>query len=764
MRSLPLMAAAAAAALLHASASARADARATDAPVAAAPAMAAAPTEAAPAPVVSLTSPLSPSDGPRTAGIHPAAVELRSDERAWRALPDAGQCRIESLPVAPGMTVDVDVHRANPTLDARIVGAELRTDGSVIERELPPSSASIWIGQVAGEAGSSVVLSRSAHFTYGYVEWSGGTAFISSGRVGSGLPTVAFRAQDVGDDALRWAGRECIVLAPPDGGAAPEGGVAGAQPCRQARIGIETDTEFLSLFGGNAQAATDYVATLFAAANFIYARDLALHPNLVFLRLWTSGSDPWTTNTSSAALPEFRDYWQGTMSQLSRATAHMLSGRGLGGGIAWLGSVCGSYSYAVSGNLGGSFPYPVADNSGQNWDLMVFSHELGHNLGSPHTHSETPIADGCGLDPRDCTVATAGQATIMSYCHLCPGGIANMRMRFHEYSVESMEGFLGGTGCDLTGPTEPPLSMADRLTLLQPATLDLDVLANDLPFNCEAVSIASLISTSPDMALELLPGAGPEGRDLVRATVTGHPGTTHRGSYRIRDTSAWWSQPTDITVDVLLPRQPENPSGDVPGLQSRFYVLQDPDVLPDLASMTPYLTSSAARLDYPSTGGNFADSGRADNVGALYTGWISIPSAGWWTLYTDSDDGSKLWIGDQLVVVNDGLHGMREIGGQILLAPGRHAITVGFFERGGGAGLRVSWQGPGTPKGIVPAVAWSQGGSFSWTDINRDGSINALDIAALLAAWGSWGGPADVTRNGTVDGTDLAAVLAAWTG
>ena len=48
--------------------------------------------------------------------------------------------------------------------------------------------------------------------------------------------------------------------------------------------------------------------------------------------------------------------------------------------------------------------------------------------------------------------------------------------------------------------------------------------------------------------------------------------------------------------------------------------------------------------------------------------------------------GSKLWIGPQLVVENDGLHGMQERTGSIGLQAGKHAITIGFFERGGGAG------------------------------------------------------------------------------
>ena len=52
-------------------------------------------------------------------------------------------------------------------------------------------------------------------------------------------------------------------------------------------------------------------------------------------------------------------------------------------------------------------------------------------------------------------------------------------------------------------------------------------------------------------------------------------------------------------------------------------------------------------------------------------------------------------------------------------------------------------------------------------DINLDGRIDGLDLAALLAAWGPVSPPlprADINRDGVVSGTDLAQLLAAWTG
>ena len=83
-----------------------------------------------------------------------------------------------------------------------------------------------------------------------------------------------------------------------------------------------------------------------------------------------------------------------------------------------------------------------------------------------------------------------------------------------------------------------------------------------------------------------------------------------------------------------------------------------------------------------------------------FIGEIFIESSGDYTFYTNSDDGSRLWIGpegtEDLVVDNDGLHGMTKKSGTINLAAGPHRIMVKFFERSGGDDLIVSYKGPDT--------------------------------------------------------------------
>ena len=85
-----------------------------------------------------------------------------------------------------------------------------------------------------------------------------------------------------------------------------------------------------------------------------------------------------------------------------------------------------------------------------------------------------------------------------------------------------------------------------------------------------------------------------------------------------------------------------------------------------------------------------------------FTGMIRVDRSGKYTFFTNSDDGSRLYIDDKLVVNNDGRHGMAEKNGSINLSPGVHSIVVTYFDSGGGDGLIVSWQGPGIKKEKIP--------------------------------------------------------------
>jgi hypothetical protein len=124
---------------------------------------------------------------------------------------------------------------------------------------------------------------------------------------------------------------------------------------------------------------------------------------------------------------------------------------------------------------------------------------------------------------------------------------------------------------------------------------------------------------------------------------------------------------------------------------------------------------------------------RDDNYGLRFSGFISIETAGTYTFYTNSDDGSKLSINGTLLVDNDGLHGPIEASGTISLGPGRHAIQVDYFEATGGALLEVSYEGPGITKQIIPVNVLFQCDLAK--DLNNDCGVNLEDFAILASDW-----------------------------
>ncbi len=84
---------------------------------------------------------------------------------------------------------------------------------------------------------------------------------------------------------------------------------------------------------------------------------------------------------------------------------------------------------------------------------------------------------------------------------------------------------------------------------------------------------------------------------------------------------------------------------------------------------------------------------------------INIKTAGTYTFYTTSDDGSNLYLNTfdaaGLVVNNDLVHGTIEKSGTITLTAGRHPIWVTYFEKTGGNTLQVRYNGPGIAKALI---------------------------------------------------------------
>ncbi len=119
------------------------------------------------------------------------------------------------------------------------------------------------------------------------------------------------------------------------------------------------------------------------------------------------------------------------------------------------------------------------------------------------------------------------------------------------------------------------------------------------------------------------------------------------------------------------------------------------DRLPDFKTINPQKRGSL-----PEPG--LSPQSRPEYFGFEFTGFIRIPATDVYNFYTESDDGSALYIGDSLVVDNNGLHGAQEKKGEIALAAGMHPIRIEYFNKTGGSGLKVSYAGKNVKKQLLP--------------------------------------------------------------
>jgi len=157
-------------------------------------------------------------------------------------------------------------------------------------------------------------------------------------------------------------------------------------------------------------------------------------------------------------------------------------------------------------------------------------------------------------------------------------------------------------------------------------------------------------------------------------------------------------KPVSKTVKKIFRKVKPHPAVDVSnpvnGISYSYYE-GDWNRLPDFNKLKPVKSGHLSNF-------NLSPKNQTEHFGFMYEGYILIPEDGVYSFYTDSDDGSRLYIDNELVVDNDGLHGLHEEEGVIPLAKGFHSIRVTFFEKTGGDDLFVSFRGRGVPKQRVP--------------------------------------------------------------
>jgi hypothetical protein len=92
-----------------------------------------------------------------------------------------------------------------------------------------------------------------------------------------------------------------------------------------------------------------------------------------------------------------------------------------------------------------------------------------------------------------------------------------------------------------------------------------------------------------------------------------------------------------------------------------------------------------------------------DEFGVSFYGFLQIDETGEYEFIIRSNDGTKLYLDNKLVINHDGPHGADiEKSGKIKLEPGKHPVKLDYFQAGGGLFLQMEYAGPGVQRQIIP--------------------------------------------------------------
>ncbi len=282
-------------------------------------------------------------------------------------------------------------------------------------------------------------------------------------------------------------------------------------------------------------------------------------------------------------------------------------------------------------------------------------------------------------------------------------------------------------GCSTPSLTAPPTNGGSALEVSNLNNLQNVASGGGAGSFTITASLGWTISNVPSWA-SVSPTSGP-GNQTVTVTFQPNSGSTSR-SATLTITGGGLTQSVTLSQQGTTPSGGSGCGGRAQGLTAQFYHLGALSQLPNFATLTPVQTTNTANFDISNR------SGRDEQFGFVFKGYIDIPQNGDYQFFTSSDDGSKLYIDDVLRVNNDGLHGMNDIGsGAFNLTQGCHTIRVEMFENAGGEGLEVRWQGPSISKGFIPNDRLYRDGSTPGGNCTPD-YVSDLTWASSSNAWG----------------------------
>lgn len=432
-----------------------------------------------------LTGAVSASTGQTYTPFTP--LEFKTNQGSMRAHFDASQymtlCQQEqltlSVPTPDGSSLVLELEKFTVTNSESKV---LSQNGS--SRPMSPTVAALFRGTVAAEPLSHAYLAISQNgLVNGYaVRQSGETFFISTSPQSlSSSAVVISRADAFGEipEFVEACGLKAPLSSQKASGVKANSAIHTNAGPRLITIVAEADEFYLKLFPDEPTAEA-YIVQLMGAISDIYERDLACRIIIDRIRIWTSGPEDFGADD----LGGFQDWWLANNNDNGINIVHLFSGRRdlSYGGVAFVNGFCGNPAFSIGGYLNGLFPDPLGAPDLRNWDVIVVAHEMGHNMGTFHTHDGyTPTIDDCGN-------GVPSRGGIMSYCHTHPGYTRNIDLDFHRRIQNVINDEIASEGCLPYDCNGNGVSDAIEIMFGEP-----DINSNDIPDECEDCNNNSIL-------------------------------------------------------------------------------------------------------------------------------------------------------------------------------------------------------------------------------------------------------------------------------
>jgi hypothetical protein len=268
----------------------------------------------------------------------------------------------------------------------------------------------------------------------------------------------------IDDDAMR---RKMTLPIVPKGAEATQ-----AEDLREFKMAVVLREDIDSVMkrrGETDEEIVQYFIKIISAMAQVYEQELNAYIYMSYFEKFTLDEPSgyfYDGREPGELLQEFSSDWSRRMNSVDRTVAHLYAlirpvGGGFVGGIAFLDQLCnkrqgGGYGVSTVYLTANDVPGDPNRSNAFVWDVFVAAHEIGHNIGSPHTHNcywSPPIdtcqlafsidrTDGCFTDTR---LRRVIPGTIMSYCHLVNGN--STPLTFGPRASERMRGWVKAASC-----------------------------------------------------------------------------------------------------------------------------------------------------------------------------------------------------------------------------------------------------------------------------------------------------------------------------